>query len=260
MPSATTAESNDSIAPSMAKAIASGNTSTILAHEIAGIMGCGKLWGIPPKRVPDGLDRHRQQCRRDSGERNGDQHARPGRTEFPHAGDDENRRQRNYHSIQVGRARSAAERLQLGNQFARLLARERDTEQIPDLAGEDNDGDAGGESDRYRMRNVADVGTDTQKSAAIRIAPEMIVASKTPSMPCLFTDAATRIMKAPAGPPIWKRLPAEHRHQKAAEDRGIEVRGPAWCPKPIAIAIDSGNATIATVRPATRSARKPTEL
>jgi hypothetical protein len=37
--------------------------------------------------------------------------------------------------------------------------------------------------------------------------PPRKVARISPSMPCFVTVAATRTMKAPAGPPIWKRLP-----------------------------------------------------
>jgi hypothetical protein len=34
-----------------------------------------------------------------------------------------------------------------------------------------------------------------------------MVARISPSTPCRATVAATSTMKAPAGPPIWKRLP-----------------------------------------------------
>ena len=52
MPSATTAESSDSIAPSRVKAIAAGSTATIRASEISGRAGSGRDEGIPPNRVP----------------------------------------------------------------------------------------------------------------------------------------------------------------------------------------------------------------
>ena len=42
---------------------------------------------------------------------------------------------------------------------------------------------------------------------ASSITPDMAVARITPSTPCCSTAAATSTMKAPAGPPIWKRLP-----------------------------------------------------
>jgi hypothetical protein len=37
--------------------------------------------------------------------------------------------------------------------------------------------------------------------------PDNITVSRSPSSPILAAVAATNTMKAPAGPPIWKRLP-----------------------------------------------------
>ena len=42
---------------------------------------------------------------------------------------------------------------------------------------------------------------------ASRISPDSMVAMSSPSNPCWTTVAETSTMKAPAGPPIWKRLP-----------------------------------------------------
>jgi hypothetical protein len=52
MPSATTADNSDSIAPSRANAIASGSTARIFSNENAGSAGIGNCRGMPPKRVP----------------------------------------------------------------------------------------------------------------------------------------------------------------------------------------------------------------
>jgi hypothetical protein len=52
MPSATTADSNDSMAPSNANAIASGNTARAFSSENSGHAGQGNCRGMPPKRVP----------------------------------------------------------------------------------------------------------------------------------------------------------------------------------------------------------------
>ena len=84
--------------------------------------------------------------------------------------------------------------------------------------------------------------------------PETRVARISPSMPWLATVAATSTMKAPAGPPIWNRLPP------SAETRNpptIAVTSPmaGVTPEAMAMAIDSGSATMATVRPASASAR-----
>ena len=60
---------------------------------------------------------------------------------------------------------------------------------------------------------------------------------------------------SPAGPPIWNRLPPSAEITKPPT---IAVYRPCAgdAPDAIAIAIDNGNATIATVSPATASARK----
>ena len=61
-------------------------------------------------------------------------------------------------------------------------------------------------------------------------------------------------MKAPAGPPIWKRLPPSAETRKPPT---IAVNRPrsGEAPEAMAIAIDRGSATIATVSPDTVSAR-----
>ena len=52
MPSATTADSRDSIAPRIAMATASGSTARILARSKAGSVGAGRVRGSSPKRLP----------------------------------------------------------------------------------------------------------------------------------------------------------------------------------------------------------------
>jgi len=88
---------------------------------------------------------------------------------------------------------------------------------------------------------------------ASRKTPDIIVASNSPSTPSRWTVAATSTMKAPAGPPIWKRLPPSAETMKPPT---IAVNRPrsGVTPEAIAIAIDSGNATMATVSPAMKSA------
>ena len=65
--------------------------------------------------------------------------------------------------------------------------------------------------------------------------------------------AATSTMKAPAGPPIWKRLPPSAETRKPPT---MEVKSPrsGVTPDAMAIAMDSGKATMATVSPANASA------
>ena len=62
-------------------------------------------------------------------------------------------------------------------------------------------------------------------------------------------------MNAPAGPPIWKRLPPSAETMKPPM---IAAYNPCAgeAPEAMAIAIDSGSATMATVSPASASARR----
>src|SRR5258708_2387314 len=125
MPSATTADNSDSIAPNSANEIASGNTALAFSNEKAGHTGPGRPQ--PAQHDDDGdaegCDRHRR-C--------------------------------------VDGVGGARERAQLGDQFARLLAGERDAEQIPELACKDDHRDPGGEPHRHRIGNELDIGAEAE--------------------------------------------------------------------------------------------------
>jgi hypothetical protein len=86
----------------------------------------------------------------------------------------------------------------------------------------------------------------------MRKTPAIIVATIRPSTPWVATVVATSTMKAPAGPPIWCRLPPSRETRKPPT---IAVKSPrsGVTPEAMAIAIDSGRATIATVSPASAS-------
>jgi hypothetical protein len=62
-------------------------------------------------------------------------------------------------------------------------------------------------------------------------------------------------MKAAAGPPIWNRLPPSAEMTKPATTAVINPLS-GVVPAPIAIAIDSGKARMATVKPASASWRR----
>ena len=85
--------------------------------------------------------------------------------------------------------------------------------------------------------------------------PDRKVARIKPSTPCRVTVAATSTMNAPAGPPTWNRLPPRAEMMKPPT---IAVYSPRSgdTPEAMAIAIDSGKATIATVSPAIMSDRR----
>ena len=61
--------------------------------------------------------------------------------------------------------------------------------------------------------NLMKVPSLRKPTAASRM-PERKVARISPSMPCCATVAATSTMKAPAGPPIWKREPPSSETRK----------------------------------------------
>lgn len=98
-----------------------------------------------------------------------------------------------------------------------------------------------------------------RKPATSRITPAIAVASTSPSMPCAATMPATTTMKAPVGPPICTRLPPRAEIRKPATTAVTSpVAGGA--PEAMAMAMDSGIATIATVTPAITSARRSPAL
>jgi hypothetical protein len=92
--------------------------------------------------------------------------------------------------------------------------------------------------------------------SAPSISPDRNVASTSPSTPCRITVAATSTMNAPAGPPIWYRLPPSADTRKPPTIAATSPRS-GDTPEAMAMAIDRGSATTATVSPARRSARNP---
>ena len=159
MPSATTAESSDSMAPSSAKADRVGQHRLHLRKaECPAGWAAGSVRRDAAEARADGLDRQAEGPGRDRGGDDGDQHARPVRPESLQADDEADRQHREADGRRVDRAEGRRQGFQLGDQRARFLARQRQAEQFLDLAGEDDDGDAGGEADGHRIGNELDVG------------------------------------------------------------------------------------------------------
>ncbi len=131
--------------------------------------------------------------------------------------------------------------------------REDEPQEFTDLACKDDDGDAGGKADGDRIGNELDVVTEPEEAAGYQ--------NHTGHGGCQkqTVDAVPRHRGAHendegAGRPADLMTAAtEQRHEEATDDRGIETRS-GVTPEAIAIAIDSGRATIATVRPASASA------
>ena len=87
----------------------------------------------------------------------------------------------------------------------------------------------------------------------------MMVERNIPASPWWLIAVATTTVNAAAGPPIWKRLPPS---SDTRNPPTIAVNSPRSgdAPEAMAIAMESGSATMATVRPASASAhrsRKP---
>ena len=82
MPSATTADSSDSMAPSSAKAIASGSTARTFSSENAGHDGQGNSPGNAAEARADGFHRQRQRPDRQRCDDDRDQDAGPVRPQF----------------------------------------------------------------------------------------------------------------------------------------------------------------------------------
>ena len=162
MPSATTAESSDSIAPSSVKAMASGSTACMAARSKAGSAGRGSERGMPPKRVPivsTGSARTAAATEATATAismpgQDGRQRFSPAMVAMVSRATSDRRR--------IERSPCRGQRPELRDQLARLLAVERQAEQLAELAGEDDDGDARGEADRHRIGDELDVGAEPQ--------------------------------------------------------------------------------------------------
>ena len=60
-------------------------------------------------------------------------------------------------------------------------------------------------------------------ASSTRSTPAIIVTISSPGSPCAAMMPATMTTNAPVGPPIWIRGSAKQRHQKAAEDSGVNA-------------------------------------
>ena len=206
MPSATTAESSDSIEPSSVKDSAAGSTAMIRSSDSSGRRGMGSDDGMPPNFVPMvAIGRSRSavtnaaaptaismpgQCGRtrrrptitamvpsDSATAAGVMVARAAQS----AG--------SFSSSSPGssvRLRPSNSRIWLAKMITAMPAVK------PTVTG--------------KGMNLMKVPSRSSPASAI-ISPDRKVARISPSMPCRATVAATRTMNAPAGPPIWNREP-----------------------------------------------------
>ena len=154
-----------SMAPSSAKATASGSTACSFSSEKSGRCGAGNGAGMPPKRRADGLDRQ--------GEEAGQRRRRrataismPGQCGGAAQPDDEaDGQQRQRHGGRIDRVeRSRQGSRSWASSAPGSLPSSVEPEQVAQLAREDDDGDAGGEADRDGIGDVLDVGAEPQEA------------------------------------------------------------------------------------------------
>ena len=135
--------------PSSAKDSAAGSTSVTFAQESAGTCGSGSDCGMPPKRVPMVSTGMPSIAAAIAATRDRDDEARPMRAVAAHGEDAGDRENGNSYRRDVGRRQRLHDRAELGDDRTRFVV-ELEAEQLLDLAGEDDDGDACGEARRSR--------------------------------------------------------------------------------------------------------------
>ena len=165
MLSATTAESRLSIPPSSAKDSAAGRTAAIFSIESVGQLRQRQRLRDAAEARADGLDRQMQQPgdRPKPAPRRSDRPASAAgsRRTARMTADRQQRRRATADGLTVGSA--AASACSFGTSGPGLRAGEGQAEQVLELAGEDDDGDAGGEADGHRIGNVLDEGAEPQQ-------------------------------------------------------------------------------------------------
>ena len=110
----------------------------------------------------DGFDRQRECPCHDRRRCNGNQHARPVRPDPFQSEDRADCQHGQRQRAHVDGGQGARQHFGLGDDLAGLLACDREPEQVLDLAGEDDDGDAGSEAHRHRIGNELDEGAQAQ--------------------------------------------------------------------------------------------------
>ena len=117
----------------------------------------------PTEARADGLHRQRQRPCGPGGDHNRDQHAGPRRPQLLQADDDNDCDDADRDRGHADGVAGPRQRRELRNKPTRLL-RQRDSKNILDLAGKDDDADTGGEPHRNRIGNELDVGAEPHQA------------------------------------------------------------------------------------------------
>jgi hypothetical protein len=143
---------------------------------------------------------------------------------------------------------------ELRDELGRLVC-QFEPEQVLELACENDRRDAGREPGRHRIGDVFDVGAEPEEADHDHDRTRHQGGEHQPVITVTLHGRGNHNDERARRPADLHPAAAEQRHQKAADDRGVEppLRPDADA---IAIAIESGSATIATVSPASASARR----
>src|ERR1700683_4437443 len=161
MPSATTAESSDSIPARKAIVKELGNSSRVRSNGMCGITRCGNCARKSPKAGADRFHRQADQRARKRGRCQGDQKPRPRRAPATQPDDQGEAGERDQGRPEV----EIPEVLRVEVQAREELRRHRahvQSEQILDLAQEDADRDTRGEAGNDRLWHIFHQGADAQ--------------------------------------------------------------------------------------------------
>ena len=222
MPSATTADSRIRSRRAARRRARPAARPETFASENGGRCGAGRSRGMPPKRVPMVSTGRPAAQAATRATRDGDQHARPVRPPASQATimpiDDGGQRD----GARIDRAAAPRRALELGHERRRAPCPQGQAEQVLDLAGEDDDRDAGGEADRHRIGNVLDVGAEPQEARRDqdqarqqRREQQAVDAVPLDGRRDQHDEGARR-------PADLEPAAAERRDQEAADDRGVK--------------------------------------
>src|SRR6476660_3742272 len=151
----------------------------------------------------DRLDRQSEHPDNERSEDHGHQHAGPGWAP-PMQQENQCRRSSAHHQGErIKRIDCREKYRKFRQQGTWLRDRHSQPAEVFQLACENRDGDPAGEADGDGMRDIRMSAPARSAPIAVSIRPDSMTVSSRPSTPKLATVAATKTMKAPAGPPIW---------------------------------------------------------
>ena len=119
-------------------------------------------------------------------------------------------------------ARGGPQRCKLRKEFGRLL-RELETEQVLDLAHQNDRGDAGRESDRHRIRDELDVAAEPQKADRHQDQPRDQRRQHQPVIAVALHDRGDEHDEGARRAADLHAAAAEQRHDETADDRRVEA-------------------------------------